>query len=114
MKVIPIRDVPLEEVQMEGTRGARIRVLLGAAHGAPSFTLRLFELEAGGHTPQHSHPHEHEIIVQSGTGVLWTPLGEHPLEAGVVALVEPGDEHQFRAGPDGMSFFCIVPNVGHG
>jgi quercetin dioxygenase-like cupin family protein len=114
MKVASITDVPLQPVQMEGTRGVQMRVVLGEADGAPSFTMRLFELEAGGFTPQHSHPHEHQIIVQSGSGTLWTCEGEHPLEPGIVALVGPDEEHQFRAGAEGMAFFCIVPHAGHG
>jgi quercetin dioxygenase-like cupin family protein len=114
MKVTSIERVPLQPVQMEGTRGARMRVMLGEADGAPGFTMRLFELEPEGFTPRHSHPHEHEIIVQSGSGTLWSREAEHPLEPGVVALVGPDEEHQLRAGSKGMAFFCIVPNEGHG
>ena len=113
MRVVDIQQVNAEPVQMEGTRGARVRVLIGQEHGAPGFTMRLFELEPGGHTPRHHHAHEHEIIVQSGSGTLWTPAAEHPLKPGTVALVGPDEEHQFRAGEEGMRFFCLVPHAGH-
>jgi len=90
-----------------------VQVLLAAEDGAPGFSLRLFHLDAGGHTPRHEHPYEHEVIVQEGSGTLCLAGEEHPLESGMVALVEPNEEHQFRAGPKGMTFYCLVPNRGH-
>jgi quercetin dioxygenase-like cupin family protein len=101
-------------VTMEGARDVTVRVLLGEADGAPGFTMRLFELAPGGHTPRHSHAHEHEIIVLGGSGTLQAAQGEHSLAPGTVALVEPHDEHQFRAGEQGMRIICLVPHAGHG
>lgn len=113
MELKQIRAVPVQDVAMEGVRGAKVQVLLGEQDGAPGFTMRLFSLEAGGHTPHHSHPYEHEVIIREGSGVLCLGGDEHPLDVGAVALVEPNEEHQFRAGPKGMTFFCLVPNHGH-
>jgi len=90
-----------------------MRVPIGVREGAPTFTMRLFDIAPDGHTPRHAHTHEHEIIVKSGSGVLWTAEGELPLITDTVALVSPHEEHQFRAGPDGMTMWCIVPNAGH-
>jgi quercetin dioxygenase-like cupin family protein len=114
MKVIRIADVPSKSVSMEGAAGVRIQVLLAEVDGAPSFTMRRFQVEPGGQTPRHAHSHEHEVIVDIGSGTLWTADGTHRLEAGMVVLVGPDEEHQFRAGPEGLSFFCIVPHAGHG
>jgi quercetin dioxygenase-like cupin family protein len=113
MKVLTISDVRPAVVQSEAASGARARVLIGKEDGAPTFTMRLFDLEPGGHTPRHVHAHEHEIIVQSGEGTLWTESTEYPLAPGTVALVGPDELHQFRAGSRGMSFFCLVPHEGH-
>lgn len=113
MKVIQIQQAPAQTVSMEGTRDVKMRVLLAAEDGAPGFTMRLFELGPQGYSPQHAHAHEHEVIIQSGSGTLWTPGQEYPLAPGIVALVPPDQEHQFRAGQDGMSFFCMVPHEGH-
>jgi quercetin dioxygenase-like cupin family protein len=113
MELKQIRAVPFTDVEMEGVKGARLQTLIGAADGAPAFTLRLFYLEAGGHSPRHSHPYEHEVIVHEGSGTLWSQEEEYPLDVGTVALVMPGEEHQFTAGPKGMTFFCLVPHVGH-
>ena len=114
MRVTTIQQVPAHPVKLEGARSVKMRVLLGAEHGAPGFTLRLFELGPDGHTMQHSHAHEHEVVVQAGSGILWSPRREWPLQPGTVVLVEPDEQHQFRAGPHGLSFFCIVPHAGHG
>jgi quercetin dioxygenase-like cupin family protein len=114
MRVTTIEQVPARAVELEGARSVKMRVLLGAEHGAPGFTMRLFELGPDGQTPQHRHAHEHEVIVQAGSGTLWSSRREWPLAPGSVVLVEPDEEHQFRAGPDGLSFFCIVPHAGHG
>ena len=32
--------------------------------------MREFELDPGGHTPQHFHPYEHEIYVLEGEGAI--------------------------------------------
>lgn len=114
MKITTLTQDPTAPLQMEGTRGVKMRVLLGEADGAPGFTMRLFELDPEGHSPQHAHPHEHQVIVQAGSGTLWTAQGEHALQTGSVVLVEPNEEHQFRAGAGGLTFFCIVPHSGHG
>ena len=81
MKVIRTDGEPATPVTLEGASGVSVRVLVGPDDGAPSFAMRLFEIEPAGHTMQHSHPFEHEIIVQSGAGTLWTPEREWPLEA---------------------------------
>jgi quercetin dioxygenase-like cupin family protein len=113
MKVTRIDEGDALAVASEGAKGVAMRVPIAQSDGAPSFTLRFFALEPGGHTPQHHHPYEHEIIVWDGSGTLWGADGEWPLAAGTVALVLPGEEHQFRAGPKGLSFLCAVPHGGH-
>lgn len=113
MKVTSTTAIRPQPVELEGAEKVSVRVLLGEADGAPTFTMRLFDVEAEGHTPRHAHPYEHQIIVQKGTGMLWTPDRQYELAPGMVALVAPDEEHQFQAGPDGLLFFCIVPNRGH-
>ena len=113
MKVIRIADVPSKPVSMEGVAGVRMQVILAEEDGAPSFTMRRFHVEPDGHTPRHAHAHEHEVIVDAGSGTLWTVDRTYKLEPGVVVLVGPDEEHQFRAGPEGLGFFCMVPHAGH-
>lgn len=86
------------------------RVLIGPAEGAPTFALRLFSLSPGGHTPAHSHPFEHGVIVLRGRGTVLTPKGPVEIGEGSVVFVPPGEHHQFRASPtEALEFLCVIP-----
>jgi len=111
MKIKRLDQVPREPVAMEGVRGAVKQLVLGSADGVPNFSIRVFTLEPGGHTPFHSHASEHLNYVISGTGELCDAGGKgHPLRQGEFAFVPPDEKHQFRntgAGP--FVFICAVP-----
>jgi quercetin dioxygenase-like cupin family protein len=65
----------------------------------------------GGYTPRHSHPYEHEVFVLEGAGVVFEGETAHPLKAGDVVFVVPGEVHQFRnTGDRPLKFLCMVPN----
>ena len=87
MKVIHYEQIPSAAVDTEGAVGCRIRCLVGEGDGAPSFTMRQFEVAAGGHTPKHAHGHEHEVFVLEGTGVVLdsasAPRPDRPLRRGL-------------------------------
>ncbi|QAA76841.1 MAG: hypothetical protein BIP78_1075 [Candidatus Bipolaricaulis sibiricus] len=86
------------------------RVLIGPADGAPTFAVRLFTLSPGGHTPAHTHPFEHGVVVLRGRGTVLTTAGLVPIQAGSVVFVPPGDYHQFRcAGSEPLEFLCVIP-----
>lgn len=105
-----IDETPLTAVDMPGVQGARMSVMVGRADGAPNFALRQFRVEAGGHTPRHSHDYEHEVFVVSGSGTILLEGKERPIRSGDVIYVPANEEHQFRAGqPDGLRFLCLVP-----
>ncbi len=90
--------------------GATKQLLLGPAEGAPTFAVRLFTLTPGGHTPQHSHPFEHGVVVLAGQGELVTPEAVHPLAPSTAAYVAPAEKHQFRnTGSEPFRFLCVVP-----
>ncbi len=91
-------------------KGVEMRELLTKADGTPSFAMRVFRLEAGGHTPRHLHDWEHEVFILEGEGSVLGPQGERSLRPGDAVLVSPNEEHQFRAGGGGMRFICCVPN----
>ena len=82
MKTIHFEDLPSTAVDMEGSAGCRIRCLIGPDDGAPSFSMRQFELAPGGHTPQHTHAHEHEVFVLLGFGRRSGGCGRAPVAAG--------------------------------
>jgi quercetin dioxygenase-like cupin family protein len=111
MKVKSSQDVEAELV--EGAPGVTVRWLWSAPDGAPTFALRLFEVEQGASTPYHTHAHEHEIYVLSGQGLLRGKSQDHQLQVGSTALVLPYDEHQVvNAGSEPLRFLCGIPLPG--
>ncbi|MGC9529179.1 MAG: cupin domain-containing protein [Candidatus Bipolaricaulaceae bacterium] len=106
-----LEAVPAEAVGgAGGAEGVHKRILIGPQDGAPTFAVRLFSVQAGGHTPRHSHPFEHGVVVLKGSGELVSPEGSIPLRAGHVAYVPPGELHQFRnTGEGAFEFLCVVP-----
>ena len=112
MKITKLQDVAATGIDMDGVRGATKQVPLGVADGAPSFSLRVFTLEPGGHTPYHNHPWEHENYILKGSGVLKGEHGsERSIEAGDFLLILPGEQHQFRntSEAEELQFICMVP-----
>jgi quercetin dioxygenase-like cupin family protein len=70
---------------------------------------------AGGHTPQHTHPYEHEVFILEGEGQVLEGDVAHPLRPGDVVYVRPDEVHQFRnTGSGPLKFLCLVPNAALG
>ncbi|MEA2015735.1 MAG: cupin domain-containing protein [Actinomycetota bacterium] len=86
--------------------------MLTAKDGTPTFAMRLFEIGPGGHTPRHSHDWEHEVYIISGDGFVFKDGKEESIEKDDFIYVGPSELHQFRAGDNGMSMICVVPNRG--
>jgi quercetin dioxygenase-like cupin family protein len=98
-------------VEMEGAEQVSMAWLLDAGKGAPSFAMRLFRIEPGGHTPRHRHSWEHEVYVVRGAGRVWSEGRWLPLEAGSFVLVLPDEEHQFASSENTeLQFLCLIPN----
>lgn len=112
MKVVHFEQIESSPVQSEGASGCQIRCLIGEADNAPSFTMRQFEVAPGGHTPKHTHAHEHEVFVLSGTGVVVEGEQERPIRAGTAVFVAPKELHQFRnTGSTPLVFLCLIPHA---
>ena len=115
MKVNHHEQIEAKPVEMEGASGCTVRWLVGESDGAPNFAMRQFEIAAGGHTPKHSHPYEHEVFVLEGSGVVLEGNDEHPLKTGDVIFVKPDEIHQFKnTGDSPMKFLCMIPNSAAG
>ncbi len=109
MQIKRAADVPVEVPA--GTVGVKMRWLIGAKDGAPLFAMRHFELAAGGSTPHHAHPWEHEVYVLAGQGTLVCESGERAFAAGDSIFIPGGEKHQFRnASPRPLEFLCMVPH----
>ena len=111
MKIEKSSNITKKSVEMEGAKDVDIRWLISKEDGAENFAMRMFEFQPGGHTPLHTHPHEHEVFVLEGEGVVLEDDLQHPLRPGTVVFVPPKQPHQFRntgAGP--LKFLCLVPH----
>lgn len=112
MKIVSLNKVEKKKVLMEGASGAWKQLPLGSADGTPVYSLRVFTVEPGGHTPFHNHPYEHMNFVIEGEGVLADENGnEYPLRSGDFALVNPDEKHQYRNSSASKNFkmICGVP-----
>ncbi|MFO8033913.1 MAG: cupin domain-containing protein [Candidatus Bipolaricaulota bacterium] len=90
--------------------GATKQLLIGPGDGAPTFAVRLFTLAPGGHTPDHTHPFEHGVIVLEGQGELVTQEQVYSLSPNTAAHVSPDEQHRFRnTGQGPFRFLCVVP-----
>ena len=109
-KVIHYTDVPAQVVGPEAP-GATIRWVIDEPHdGAPNYALRMIEVAPGGHTPDHTHPYEHENFVVEGKGRVLMHGEWHDLAPGDVVFVPPGEVHQYaNAGDTTFKFLCGIP-----
>jgi quercetin dioxygenase-like cupin family protein len=95
-------------------KGVKIRWLIDEEKGAPTFSMRLFEVEAGGNTPYHTHAWEHEVFILEGEGVLIDKtMRERKVKPWDVILVEPSEKHGFRnPNRETFKFLCLIPHGG--
>lgn len=109
MVIRNIDEVECRPVEMEGAKDVAMRIMVGREDGAPTFALRQFRVQPGGHSPRHSHDYEHEVFIVSGGGTVLLEGAERPIKGGDVVYVPADEEHQFKAGPDGLRFLCLAP-----
>ncbi len=111
MKVVAHESLPSEPVTMAGAARCTMRCLIGEADGAPSFTMRQFEVGPGGHTPHHAHAYEHEVFVLEGSGEVLDGDAPRPLRPGTAVFVPSNHPHQFRnTGTVPLKFLCLIPH----
>jgi quercetin dioxygenase-like cupin family protein len=108
MKVVRLKDVPYQPVDMQGAARVSRCVPIGKADGAPRTSVRVFTMQPGGPTPYHAHAWEHTNYIISGAGELVDADGiAHPLRPGDFALVLPNEKHQYRNASDTEPFVMI-------
>ncbi|MDO5112868.1 MAG: cupin domain-containing protein [Planctomycetia bacterium] len=109
-KVCHSQQVPAAAANVPGAARCKMRVLVGPDDGAPTFAMRQFEVEPGGHTPMHTHPWEHEIYILQGAATITMDSEEHPARPGCCAFIPPNVPHQIaNAGLLELKFLCLIP-----
>lgn len=110
MKVEKSSNISKCAVELDGAKDVEIRLLISKTDGAENFEMRMFELQPGGYTPLHTHPHEHEVFVIEGQGVFVCEGQEHEFSAEYVIFVPPNKEHRFKnTGNSLLRMLCIIP-----
>jgi quercetin dioxygenase-like cupin family protein len=108
MKVERFTDTPAKIV--EEANGVSIRWVINKEDGAPTFAMRVIDVQPGGNTPYHTHGFEHGVFVLNGEGVVQTADGETPIGPETVVFVDPDAEHNFvNRGDDVLRFICVIP-----
>jgi len=111
MKITHYREIPPDPVGEEGAAGLTVRWVISNKDGAPNFSMRVFEVEPGGHSPHHKHPWEHEVFILEGSGSLVQGEKEFPFSKGDVIFIPPGEEHQLKnPSRETLEFICLIPN----
>lgn len=96
---------------MEGAEDVLMRKLVGESEGAPHFSMRIFEVADGGHTPLHQHDYEHEIFILEGRGEITEGTRVLAIMPGSVIYIRPRTPHQLRnTQADVLRFIDIIPN----
>ena len=88
-----------------------IRWLISKKDGAPTFAMRLFDVEAGGKIAPHYHPWEHEIFILEGEGRIRIGSKWYDFTKGSFIYVPPNVEHEYiNTGNGTLRFICVIPN----
>ena len=96
----------------EGIKDTTKQIVLGEKDGAPHFITRYFRVDAGGYSPQHTHPHEHQVIIMHGKGEVQIGDKSYAVAPHDAILISGGDLHQLRnTGEEPLGFLCIIPKI---
>ncbi|MFC2171294.1 isoaspartyl peptidase/L-asparaginase, partial [Acidobacteriota bacterium] len=103
----------IEEVEVEGSQGARIQILLGPDDGAPNYITRCFTMDPGARIPAHRHDTiEHEQVVLEGEMAIGLGDDEALVKAGDCVFIPDGVAHWYEnRGSVPVRFLCVVPNT---
>ena len=112
MNITRLEDTAKTRMMMEGAKDVWKQVPISKADDTPNFSIRVFTIMPGGHTPYHAHPFEHLNYVIDGEGAVVTETGdERPVKKGDFVLVLPDEKHQYKntSSKDPMVVICGVP-----
>jgi len=93
-------DVPEGAVEEEGIKNVTRKILIGPDDGSSKIVMRHFKVLPEGHTPFHSHDHEHVVKIENGK-----------VSQGQSLLIEQNKNHQFKNPfQEPFEFLCIIIN----
>ena len=93
-----------------GSTKLSVRWLITKETGAENFAMRLFEMEAGGNSPLHSHNWEHEVFILEGEGTVVGGQEEKKFKTGDVIFIPSNEKHQLKNNSKKCcKFLCLIP-----
>ncbi|MGE5637987.1 MAG: cupin domain-containing protein [Chloroflexota bacterium] len=111
MNIFSYETVQAKTIEETGTSKVKIRWLITKELGAPTFAMRLFEVEPSGYSPLHTHPWEHEVFILEGEGVIFDGKKSMAFKQNDVVFTLPNEWHQFKnTGKKILKFLCLIPN----
>jgi len=112
MKILNYTSVIPTNFDSDQVKGVAGRVVVSKVDGANNFCMRIFEIAAGGNTPKHTHPWEHEMFIHAGAGEIWGNGKWNPALPGMVIFMPPNEEHQVcNTGRELLILVCLVPSI---
>lgn len=111
MKINNNNEITFAEVQMEGARNVKMKILIGLKDESDNIIMRHFIISPGGNTPYHQHNYEHVIKIEKNRGIAVDENGkEYEVKEGQSLFVKPNEKHQFRNPfTEDFEFLCIIP-----
>ncbi len=106
-----VSDVESEKVTKANSIKTTIQWLITKEDGAQNYTMRRFEIQAGGEIGLHNHPEEHEIYILEGNGQIFDEKEKiTDIKMGDVVFVPPNEPHGYKnTGDKPLSFICVIP-----
>lgn len=110
MYVTSVRAAKSVKFLEEGSRGVRMRQLVGREDGARKTAMHELTFGRGGFSAKHRHEWDHQLVVTAGRGLAVIDGKKLPLKPGVVLLVQSDEEHQFfQQGRAPLKFLTVTP-----
>ena len=109
MKIFHYTNVEAKDAGA-GTSKLNVRWLITKEIGAKNFAMRLFEMDAGGYSPLHSHSWEHEVFILEGEGLVVGGKEEKKFKAGDAIFIPSNEKHQLKNNSKKpVKFLCLIP-----
>ena len=109
MKTFHYTEVEAKDPEGGSTK-LKVRWLITKETGAENFAMRLFEMEAGGHSPLHSHNWEHEVFILEGKGLVVGGKEERKFNAGDAIFIPSNEKHQLKNNSkNACKLLCLIP-----
>ena len=92
--------------------GVALKNIVTAAQTAGLFTCHLVRIKPNHKIGMHTHPNSielHEVI--KGNGTCQTEMGEIHYAPGVMAIIANNEQHEVRAGKEGLCLFAKFVTV---